>query len=45
MEHKELGDTGVMIPEIGLVTWTDTTEAPIRKAMEAEANLDAELKG
>ena len=47
MEHKELGDTGVMIPEIGLGTWTDTTVAPIRKAMELGAFLidTAEIYG
>ena len=47
MKHKELGDTGVMIPEIGLGTWTDTTVAPIGKAMELGAFLidTAEIYG
>ena len=39
MEHKELGDTGVMIPEIGYGTWTEATVPPIHKAMEHGAFL------
>ena len=39
MEHKELGDTGVMIPEIGLGTWTEATVPPLHKAMELGAFL------
>ena len=47
MDHKELGDTGVMLPEIGLGTWHETTVPPLRRGMEFGAlHIDtAEIYG
>ena len=40
MEHKQLGNTGVKIPEIGLGTWSYTGgERPLRKGIELGAFL------
>ena len=40
MEFKELGNTGVMIPEIGLGTWKYTGgDAPLRRGIELGAYL------
>jgi diketogulonate reductase-like aldo/keto reductase len=40
METKELGNTGVMVPEIGLGTWRYRGGVePLRKGIELGANL------
>ena len=47
MDHKELGDTGMMLPEIGLGTWHETTVPPLRRGMKLGAlHIDtAEIYG
>ena len=40
MELLELGNSGVMIPEVGLGTWKYTGgDAPLRRGIELGANL------
>ena len=40
MEMKELGNTGVMVPEIGLGTWRYSgVEQPLRRGVELGASL------
>ena len=34
MDHKEIGDTGVQIPEIGLGTFRETVAPPLRRGIE-----------